>query len=141
MQEEWMYKLRPFDESMASNYEGFIYRITDNNGKMYIGKKSFNHKRKTRLSKKARVGTRKRVEIKIKDSGWKDYWGSSKEFLAYIAENGTKGFKREIIMLCSDKASLSYWEMHYLVQENVLFSDKYWNGNVLGKFFKGKIHK
>lgn len=137
----WIYNNKPFDEADSSGYEGFVYRITDNTGRKYIGKKAFSHRNKVRLSKKARVGTRKRVEIRSKDSGWKDYWGSSKELLAYISEVGTEGFKREILKLCFNKQSLSYWEAHFMITENVLFSDDYWNGNVLGKFFKGKIHE
>lgn len=136
----WLYDNKPFDEIDSSGYEGFVYCITDNLGRKYIGKKAFSHRNKVKLSKKARVGTRKRVEIKTKDSGWKDYWGSSKELLAYISEVGTEGFKREILKLCFNKQSLAYWEAYYMFTLNVLFSDNYWNGNVLGKFFKGKIH-
>jgi hypothetical protein len=137
----WLYNDKPFDELESNGFEGFVYCITDDNGRRYIGRKAFTHRNKVALSKKARVGTRKRVEIRQKDSGWKDYWGSSKDFLAYIQENGTENFRREILKLCENKQSLSYWEAHYMFQEGVLFSDDFWNGNVLGKFFKGKIHK
>lgn len=137
----WLYNGEPFDELMSAGYEGFVYLIIDDKGKKYIGKKAFSHRNKVALSKKARVGTRKRVEIRQKDSGWKNYWGSSKDLLAYIEQTGTENFQRHIIKLCENKQSLSYWEMHHMVLENVLFSDDYWNGNVLGKFFKGKIHK
>lgn len=137
----WLYNGKPFDEIEASGFEGFVYCIIDNKGRKYYGKKAFNHRNKVKLSKKARVGTRKRVEIRTKDSGWLTYWGSSKELLAYIAENGTEGFERHIVKLCENKQSLAYWEMHYMVTEGVLFSDNFWNGNILGKFYKGKIHK
>lgn len=124
-------------------YYGFIYKITDPSGKVYFGKKAFEHSKKKIISKKARKlsGSKKRIERSKVDSGWMDYWGSSKPLLEYLEESLLYPFcKREIIKLCKDKANLSYWEMATLVQENVLFRDDCWNGNVSGKYFKGKIH-
>lgn len=138
MKDCWTYKNKCFEE--IEGYYGFIYCITDNNGKKYYGKKAFLHKKKTRLSKKARIGTRKRFSIGTKDSNWAKYWGSCKPLLEYISITGTKGFKREIIKLCKDRYSLAYWEAAILIQEKVLFRDDCWNGNILSKFFKGKIH-
>lgn len=126
-------------------YYGFIYKITDNQGMVYFGKKAFEHAKKKTISKKARKlsGTRKRVERTKVDSKWLDYWGSSKPFLEHLDKDPSKRelCTREIIKLCKDKASLSYWEMVTLIRENVLFRNDCWNGNVLGKFFKGKIHE
>ena len=131
-------------EHAPEGYYGFIYCITDDKGRKYWGKKAFNHKRKTRLSKKAKLlaKTRKTWEIKQADSKWLSYWGSCRELLAYIAERGnTDGFTREVIKLCRDRASLSYWEVVTLIENEVLFSDNTWNGNIAGKYFRGKIHK
>jgi len=125
-------------------YYGFIYVIYDDKGKSYFGKKAFLHQTKKVLSKRARVvsGTRKRIERGVKDSKWLDYWGSCKELLKYIEERGnTNGFRRTILKLCKDKASLSYWEIVYMINNNVLFRQDCYNGNVGGKFFKGKIHE
>lgn len=133
----WKKNNRTFDN--PGNYYGFIYKITDDKGKWYIGKKAFTHRKKKILSKKARKGTRKRINIEIVDSGWKEYWGSCKPLLQYIEENGTRGFRREIIALCQDKQNLAYWESYYLIKECALFTDNSWNSNILGKFFKGKI--
>lgn len=126
-------------------YYGFIYKITDAvTGKSYFGKKAFEHSQKKTISKRARKasGTKKRIERVKKDSGWLEYWGSSKPLLEFFAAHphAQQFAKREIIKLCKDKASLSYWEMVTLVENNVLFKDT-WNGNILGKFFKGKIHE
>ena len=136
---DWYYKGKLLKDVPEGIY-GFIYVITDNTGKKYWGKKAFTHKKKTKLSKKARVGTRKRYNIGTVDSGWNNYWGSSKPLLEYISHNGTKGFKREILYLCKDRASLAYWEVVTLIENKVLFRDDCWNGNVCGKYFKGKIH-
>jgi len=125
------------------NKYGFIYKIIDDKGNIYIGKKAFTHRKKTTLSKKAKLlpeNKRKRVSITQKDSGWLKYWGSCKPLLEYIKQrSSTEGFKRYIIKTCDDKQSLAYWEMHYLVINDVLFRDDCWNGNILSKFFKGKI--
>lgn len=137
----WMYNGKCLEEPPSGVY-GFIYCITDDTGKRYWGKKAFTHKSKTKLSKKARVGTRKRFNIGTKDSKWMSYWGSCKPLLEYIKLLGnTKGFKREIIKICNDRSSLAYWEVSILIQNNVLFRDDCWNGNVCAKYFKGKIHK
>ncbi len=126
-------------------YYGFIYKITDDKGNVYFGKKAFEHSKKTAISKKARKlsGSRKRVEKKKVDSGWLDYWGSSKSLLAYFEENPqAKDFStREIIKFCVDKVNLAYWEMVTLVEERVLFRNDCWNGNVSGKYFKGRVHE
>lgn len=138
----WYYQKKCL-ESPPEGYYGFIYKITDNIGRVYFGKKAFEHSKKKILSKKARKisGTKKRIERTKTDSGWLDYWGSSKPFLEYLEETGFYNLcKREIIKLCKDKASLSFHEMKVLVEEQVLFRDDCWNGNISGKYFKGKIH-
>jgi len=136
-------------EEIPQGYYGFIYKITLSDGSFYIGKKAFEHSKKKVLSKKARKesGTRKRIERIKQDSGWLEYWGSSKAFIDYLDQkdqewNGgcRKNATRKILKLCKDKASLAYWEMVTLVQNNVLFRDDCWNGNISGRFFKGKIH-
>lgn len=129
-------------ETPPEGYYGFIYLIQDDTGKMYIGKKAFSHKKRTKLSKKARIGTRKRIKVEQVDSKWLAYWGSCKPLTSYIKERGhTKGFKRIVLKFCETRQDLSYWEMVFLVKENVLFNDNYWNSNVLSRFFKGKINK
>lgn len=138
----WFYKDK-FIFTPPEGYYGFIYKITDDIGNVYFGKKAFEHSQKKNISKKARKesGTRKRVERVKKDSGWLDYFGSSKPLLEYLEMDYRKlKCKREIIKLCKDKISLSYWEMVIMVQESVLFRNDCWNGNIAGKFFKGKIH-
>ena len=137
----WMFKKKCLEKA-PDGYYGFIYCITDDQGKKYWGKKAFSHKQKRRLSKKARMGRLTRVEVKQVDSKWINYWGSCRDLLEYISLRGsTEGFTREVIKLCKDKASLTYWETVTLIDNEVLFRDDTWNGNILGKFFKNKIHK
>ena len=126
-----------------SGYYGFIYKITDDQGRVYFGKKAFFHNQKKKITKKVikATKTRKRVERVQKDSEWLSYWGSCKPLLQYMEDFPSRisQYKREILVLCKDKANLSYWEMVVLVKENVLFRGDCWNSNVSGKYFKGKI--
>jgi hypothetical protein len=141
MEQCWMYKKKCLEKS-PEGYYGFVYVITDDQGKKYWGKKAFSHKRKRRLSKKARQGRLTRIEVLQVDSKWLNYWGSCKGLLDYIKERGnTDGFTREVIKLCKDKASLTYWETVTLIDNEILFRADTWNGNILGKFFRGKVHK
>lgn len=128
-------------ETAPEGYYGFVYLIKDDQGRTYIGKKAFSHSRKTKLSKKARVGTRKRVQIKTVDSGWLDYWGSCKPLLEYIKERGgTHGFRRFILKFTQNKQSSTYWETAFLFEYRVLFDNNNWNGHILSRFYKNKIH-
>lgn len=126
------------------NKYGFIY-ITTNllTGRWYIGKKAYSHRRRKKLTKKelAAITTKGRKPIYKYvdvDSGWKEYFGSSLELKDDIEKYGKENFKVEILRECEDKVSLSYWEVYYQMVLEVLFKDTY-NGNIAGKFFKGKI--
>lgn len=136
----WLYKGKILEEPPKGSY-GYIYCIRDDKGKIYIGKKAFTHKKKKKLSKKARAGTRKRVEIVQVDSKWKEYWGSCKPLLQYISKNGTEGFVREIIKFCKNKQDLTYWETAFLFANEVLFRQDCWNSHILSRFWKGKVNK
>lgn len=137
----WLYDGKCL-ENPPEGYYGFVYRITDYNGDMYLGKKAFTHKRKTKLSKKARKGTRKRVKVTQIDSKWLTYWGSCKPLLQFkaVADEMNMGvFKREIVCLCKTRQELNYRELEVLIKEDVLFKGNYWNGNIMSRFFRGKI--
>ena len=62
------------------DYKGFVYCITRNDGKYYVGMKFTKSRRRVKQKDSAR---RKRVE---KDSDWKHYKGSSKELLKDIKQ-------------------------------------------------------
>lgn len=134
----WFYGENCIEEPPLDCF-GFIYRITNiSDGRIYIGKKQFSFKKKIRLSKKARVGTRKRVEISRIDSGWKNYWSSSKSLKEDILKLGKDNFKREIIHYCKNKSELSYYEVHWQIKEEVLLNPSY-NGWISCRIFKNKL--
>lgn len=138
----WYYNNKVVKEvSDLPNYEnlnGFVYKITNMvTGQIYIGKKSFLHKKKTRISKteKAKTQTRKVFKVVHKDSGWMNYYGSSKVLSADVKLLGKDKFKREILELCCTKKYLSYAEFAWQVKLDVLRTDSY-NGNILSRWFE-----
>lgn len=123
------------------NLIGFVYKITNlKNGKIYIGKKNFYHSRKARISKKEKseTKTRKTFKYMIKESDWLKYYGSCKELKDDLKKIGEEYFKREILELCCTKKYLSYCELKYQIQYDVLKQNSY-NGNILGRYYPKDI--
>jgi len=137
----WIYKGKEFTEDMIpENAIGFIYNMTaiiDGKSISYIGKKNFYADIKTKLSKKA-MPTDKRLKTykRVKKATYQNYY-SSNEVLKKAHKDNIK-IKRDILMICTTKLELSYQETKHQFVLGVLESDKYLNGNILGKFFKFK---
>lgn len=138
---DWIYEGQPLLEPIEGAY-GYLYAIVADN-KTYYGKKAFTHSTKKRISKReiAATKTRKRVRRVTTDSQWKNYYGSCQPLLEWIKENGKENVSRIIIGFAKTKMDLSYWETALLIEERVLFRDDTWNGNVAGKYYKGKINE
>ena len=126
---------------------GFVYKIThEPSKKFYIGKKILQNNVKHKLTKKQLAelsgpGRKPKTETLQKESNWKTYWGSNKEFVEFIKNNNKEEFKREILHICNSKLDLTYWETHYLFVNKVLFDPLSFNKNLLGKFYTGKVGK
>lgn len=138
---EWHYKNNSIhcleDLPNHENLYGFVYLIQDTvTLRSYIGKKILRNTRKKKISQKVKkaTGTRKTYERQVKESDWKDYYGSSKELLADIQKYGKQRFKRTILELCCTKKYLSYAEVAWQIKLDVLRSDSY-NGNILGRYY------
>jgi len=142
----WLYELDPgakvyVSDNFDTDYYGFIYRITNlETGKFYIGKKAFFHNKKKKLTKKEIAeqtgpGRKQLTRIEQVDSGWKTYWGSSKELLADIKKLGEDKFKRVILCFAKNKKQLTFFELQQQIRDNVLFIDSY-NDNILAKFYR-----
>ena len=137
----WLYEYILLRDDFTTNDYGFIYKITNlESNKFYIGKKAFFHNKKKKLTKKELAeqtgpGRRSTTKVEQVDSGWRNYWGSSKELLADVKLLGEGKFEREIIKFCPTKKQLTYYEIHYQIQHSVLFTDSY-NDNILGKFYR-----
>ncbi len=128
----WHYGGVEFTSEMINDYVGFVYVITDlSNKKKYVGKKLFNS---TRRLAPLKGKTRKRKVVK--ESDWKNYFGSSEEVKLLVETNGKESFYREIIHLCNSKGIMSYLETKEQFDREVLLSDEYYNGII-----NCKIHR
>ena len=135
----WLYNGEPFDpESAPEDCTGFVYRITnlDNNMK-YIGKKSMWSKRTLPPLK-----GQKRKRKKVFESDWREYYGSSANLNEERARIGDDRYKREILRFCKYKGELSYYELKYQMDEDVLLKpDEYYNAFVGGKIHRSHVLK
>lgn len=134
----WIYKGECL-QNPPEGYYGYSYLITDIlNKKIYVGKKAFTHKKKTKLSKKAKLlpeNKGKRIIRGTKDSGWLHYFGSSKELNEQVKLLGEHNFKREILEFATSKSDLTLKEIEAQVKYNVLKVNSYnlWIG---GKVYR-----
>ena len=130
---EWTYNNKPFDSDMIEDYIGFVYEVYDTEAKMkYIGKKKFWSK----VTKPPLKG-KKNKRRSLKESDWKDYYGSSEEVKSLVENTGEWRFKRKIIRLCKSLGEMSYYEMKEQLDNDVLLKpNEYYNA-----FVGGKIHR
>ncbi len=141
MSQPWYYQSLPVysieDLPNHENLHGFVYIIRDSvSNKIYVGKKVLHHVRKTKISQRQKTLTKTRKTYKqvVKESDWKDYYGSCKELLADIKQYGPERFTRVILELCCSKKYLSYAELKWQIKLDVLLPGNY-NGNILGRYY------
>jgi hypothetical protein len=141
----WLYKNKPMEalSSFPEGTFGFIYMVTHiPSGLSYLGKKSLHHNVKKKLTKKQLAeqtgrGRKPTTEVIQKESDWKTYYGSAKPILELIKEGKQDEFKRVILHLVPNKKLLTYYECKYLFIHGVLEEpDKWFNDNILGKFYR-----
>lgn len=135
---------------MPENTYGFIYEVVHKpTGRKYIGKKVLYFERNVKIGKKetealrierrlkgigGRVPAKKKV---IKESDWKDYYGSHKGILDIVKAGNHLEFDRKILTFVPNKKLLTYYECKYLFINEVLEDrNNYINDNILGKFYK-----
>ena len=128
----WIYKDEPFTSEDIGDYIGFVYLLTDPEGKKYVGKKLLVSKRKLPPLKGK---TRRRTVIK--ESDWKKYYGSSEEVQNLVESNIP--FKREILHLCKTKGELSYLELKEQIDRKVLLRSDYFNGIIQCKIHRSHV--
>ena len=139
----WLYENKVINkiEDFPENTFGFIYKITNKEtGKFYIGKKQLMSKTNVKLSKKeiaalpTQRGRTPSKKLVVKEADWQNYWGSNKPLLEELKSHKDK-FTREILMVCSSKKLLTYWEAAFQIKLDVLLIDGY-NDTVLGHYYK-----
>jgi hypothetical protein len=130
----WMYQGQELQE-IPEGYTAFVYLITNKlTNKKYIGKKLF-YFTKTKSIK----GKKKRIK---QESDWKEYWSSSEDVKKDVKEYGEENFLREIIKLCINKGSASYYEAKEQFINEVLEKPEEWyNGQIQVRVHKTHIKK
>ena len=126
----WTYNGSEYNET-PEDYQGFVYIITElDTNKKYLGKKNF--WRPKVLPKNSKRSRRVRTRV---ESDWRLYFGSNKELRCLVEERGETNYRREIIKLCRTKGEMSYFEAKAQFDNDVLFSDEWYN-----EFIGCKIH-
>ena len=137
MKTDWTHNGRQFTSDDIGDFYGFVYRITNLlNGHDYIGRKYFHAIRKL----KPLMGFKRKRKV-IKETDWKEYWGSSKRLLEDIEKHGKHNFKREIICLCDTRGQTNYMEAKIQFDEDVLIKENNYNGIIAIKIGGGSINK
>ena len=132
----WLFENKEITSDIIDDYTGFVYCITNNvTGKKYIGKKLFKNTRRTKVKGQTR---RKKT---VKESDWKEYWGSNKVLQEDVNTLGEDNFERIILKLCKTKGECNYWEAKYQMQYEVLESDDWYNEWIMVKVHRSHINK
>ena len=145
----WTYKGKYITElsDMPEDVFGFIYKITNGKtGQFYIGKKQVVSIRKRKFGKKETAALQdkrmKKYEMVTKESDWSSYRSSNKEVTNWFIteeipnEDINDQLKLEILRFCSNKKSLTYYELQEQFAHDVLGDELSLNDNLLGKFFR-----
>jgi len=154
----WLYKGKEITSTAQyPNWANhFVYLITDENGRKYVGKKQItsvrnvkttksNYNRLKKLgypvkrTKDKKRSTKKNIVWNYKktvkgDNGSLNYTGSCVPLNKKI-KNGLS-YKKEILYFCKTKKQATYYELKEQFCRGVIENDLYWNENILNKFFK-----
>lgn len=139
----WSYKGEPFDPEYEDiDHAGFVYIIHNTlDGRKYVGKKRFHQKRRLKPLKGKKLG-----RIRITESNWREYTGSSEFLNADIDRLGKEFFVFEIVSFHPNFTEVNYHELKLQVMLNVLeqrdnAGDRiYYNRNINRKFFPSELH-
>lgn len=144
----WIYKNKEVEsfEDFPEDTHGFIYIITNKiTGEFYIGKKVLVFNQKKKLGKKELAlqpitRGRKVLTKKVqKESDWKTYWSSSKLLLEQLKKGNKEDYTKIILQTTCDKRELTYLEVKYQFQYNVLENPLSLNDNISGKYFNTQL--
>ena len=131
----WTYNGNPIKshDDLKPDCTDFVYLISYEDGRKYIGKKTVKSQRKLKPTK-AQLAIRKNyVRKEVVNLPFVDYVGSSKltESLTIVS--------KEILHQCSTKKAATYIESALLFQYDAIFIDEYINENIGGKFFDNDL--
>lgn len=107
----------------------------------YVGKKLLTSTKRSKIGVREKTATKTRKTYKVvkKNSGWENYWGSSKSLHA-ARETGEGTWKRTIIEWCYSKKNMTYTELKYQLLLGVLERESY-NDNINGSIYRTDCNK
>ena len=136
----WTYQGRIFNDitDFPKDTYGFIYEVVHQpSGMKYLGKKVLYFNRTLPPLK----GQKRKRKV-VKESDWKDYYGSHPKIKELLKEckdsNEWQVWEKRILQICKTKKQLTYYETKFLMMHDVLESHnhQYINDNILGKFYR-----
>lgn len=139
----WIFENNPITE-IDPRFIGFVYCITNLlDGRRYIGKKKSTFVKTTIKTVKLKSGEKRKKKIRSTvDSDWREYYGSSEELKADVEKLGKENFKREILKFCTTLTDLSYTELKYQINLDVLlYPDKFYNSWIMARIRRSHLIK
>jgi len=156
----WEYK-GEIISTPPTNGQNFVYELTFESGKKYIGKKAF-YSITTKKAKKSgvpRMGSVRIKKIKYYDEDGKSITktrakvlgikGVLEPFDLLSSESDWRNYtgsirlledpnliRKEILYVTKNEVSATYLELKEIILKDALFSREYLNANILGKFYK-----
>lgn len=140
------------DDEMVTSLEdfhkkayGFIYAIEYTDNTYYIGKKDLRFSKKlpalksgeqrpnSKRTRSIKDGKHVYFDVVQQESDWLTYEGSSERTDDLVVE------RRTILEVAYSKRQLTYLEVKWLFEENVLEQDNCHNQCILNMFFKGNL--
>lgn len=104
-------------------------------GRRYVGKKKLSR----RITRPPLKGAKKKRR-ETRPSDYPTYWGSCNELLDEIDRDGTAGYSREIIRLCSSTGEASYYEAKVQFEEDVLLKpDEWYNSAIMVRVHRSHV--
>jgi hypothetical protein len=126
----WTYHEKPIDshDDLDPRCTDFVYVITYDDGRMYIGKKAIRA-----IRRKPPLKGKKRNRRIMTNLPFVNYQGSHD-----LAKELTPA-RKEIVFQCSQRKAATYLEIELIVEQRALFKDEFINENLSGTFFKSSL--
>lgn len=132
----WLYRDEPYDPAPDTldpkKIYAFVYLIDDlDTGRKYIGKKVMFFKSfKTVKKKKKRV---------LKESDWREYYGSSDVLNEEIVKRGRDRFRRTILHFCPNKSTANYLEAYEQFRLGAILDPRYYNEQIRVRVVRSQL--
>ena len=125
----WIYKEKEINGhvDLHPRCTDFVYLVTDQDGRQYIGKKTIRS-----IRKKPPLKGKKRARRVMTDLPFMDYAGSHTKECGEIVE-------KEILYQCSTKKAATYLETALLFHHDAIFDPHFLNTNISGRFFPNDL--